>query len=135
MTTTATTTTTTKHSVTVGQFFYSSWGYDQTNVDFYKVVAVTPACVKVQQWTSRTVDGRVVPGDKAATWTDWSNVDQDADYWTQQDQKVERDAAVRVKRVRYYSGRALFFVTSYADAYEWDGTPKYDTHAAGQPGH
>lgn len=28
------------HSVHVGDLFYDSWGYDQTNVDFYQVVAL-----------------------------------------------------------------------------------------------
>lgn len=25
----------------VGDIFYSSWGYDQTNIDFYKVLEIT----------------------------------------------------------------------------------------------
>ena len=30
-------------SVKVGDVFYSSWGYDQTNADFYQVVGLTPS--------------------------------------------------------------------------------------------
>jgi len=29
-------------SVKVGDIFYTSWGYDQTNIDFVKVVALSP---------------------------------------------------------------------------------------------
>lgn len=29
------------HGVKVGDIFKSSWGYDQTNIDFYQVIAVT----------------------------------------------------------------------------------------------
>ena len=27
--------------MTIGKIFYSSWGYEQTNVDFYKVIEVS----------------------------------------------------------------------------------------------
>ncbi len=30
----------------VGQIFYNSWGYEQTNVDFYQVVKVTDKSVE-----------------------------------------------------------------------------------------
>ena len=30
-------------TVEVGSFFECSWGYDQTNVDFYKVVEISPS--------------------------------------------------------------------------------------------
>ncbi len=33
--------------VEVGDIFYNSWGYDQTNIDFYKVVRLTGAGVEV----------------------------------------------------------------------------------------
>lgn len=34
---------TTKDKVKPGDVFYSSWGYDQTNIDYYKVVSVSPS--------------------------------------------------------------------------------------------
>lgn len=33
----------------VGDIVYTSWGYDQTNIDFYQVVKVTKASVKLQR--------------------------------------------------------------------------------------
>ena len=33
--------------VKVNDIFYSSWGYDQTNIDFYQVIDVLPNSVKV----------------------------------------------------------------------------------------
>jgi hypothetical protein len=33
----------------VGKIYYTSWGYDQTNVDFYKAVRETAASVWVQK--------------------------------------------------------------------------------------
>ena len=48
---TNTNTTTTTTTVEVGDLFYDSWGYDQTQVDFYEVVGLTPSgkSVRVQQ--------------------------------------------------------------------------------------
>lgn len=129
MTNTAQTTT---PAVKLGDIFVCSWGYDQTNVDFYKVVGVTAKSVKIQKWT-QTADenGRVVAGDKPSTVTDWSGVDQAADYWTQQEQKVERDAPIQLKRVQNYGDRPFLSMTSYSNAYLWDGAPEYQTPAGG----
>jgi len=37
------------HSLSVGDVLYSSWGYDQTNIDFYEVVSVRGACVDLRE--------------------------------------------------------------------------------------
>ena len=37
------------HSLAVGDVLYSSWGYEQTNVDFYEVIAVRGAVVDLMQ--------------------------------------------------------------------------------------
>jgi hypothetical protein len=119
--------------VEVGTFFYSSWGYDQTNVDFYKVIALTPKGVKVQKWSSRIVDDNgpithVVPGDEPATYTDWSACTPGMDHWEEQAAKIVKPAPVVTKRLRSYTpGKASFHLTSYASGYQWDGTPKYAT--------
>lgn len=46
-------------SVKVGDLFYSSWGYDQTNVEFFKVVGLTKSgkSAKVRQIGSKTKEG------------------------------------------------------------------------------
>lgn len=126
-------------TVKVGDFFVCSWGYDQTNVDFYKVVGLTPSgkSVKVQQWSSSaspdsgSVHDSVVPGDKPRTYVDWSGVDQDADFWTQKEQKVTKDVPVETRRLNSYgegeSKRFYFTVNSYSSASLWDGKPQYQT--------
>lgn len=123
--------------VKVGDFFYSSWGYDQTNVDFYKVVGVTKKGVKVQQWTSKAagpVGGpseAVVPGDGPATYSDWSAVTPEMDYWERQQAVVEKPVGVEQKFLTNYGTaeepRVCFSVSSYANAYKWDGAPKHQT--------
>ena len=44
----------------VGDVLYSTWGWEQTNVDFYQVVAVNGACIRVQALrSSRTPQDNV----------------------------------------------------------------------------
>jgi len=54
------------HTLTVGAVLYSSWGYDQTNVDFYEVVAVRGALVDIRALATKRTDtgnmsGNAVP--------------------------------------------------------------------------
>ena len=37
------------HTLAVGDVLYSSWGYDQTNIDFYEVIAVRGAVVDLAE--------------------------------------------------------------------------------------
>jgi hypothetical protein len=41
----------------VGKIFYESWGYDQTNVDFYQVTGHTDKMLKVRSIASQTIEG------------------------------------------------------------------------------
>jgi hypothetical protein len=42
-----------KHNYKINDIFYNSWGYDQTNIDFYQVVGVTAKTIKVKEIKSR----------------------------------------------------------------------------------
>ena len=42
-------------TVKVGDLFYDSWGYDQTQVDFYEVVGLTPSGLSVRVQKVRQV--------------------------------------------------------------------------------
>ena len=46
-----------RHSLKVGDIFYSSWGYDQTNIDFYEVVKVYNKKVAIRKISSYLVRG------------------------------------------------------------------------------
>lgn len=50
-----TTTQETKHSPKIGDILSSSWGYDQTNRDYYQVVRVTPAKVALRKIKTEVV--------------------------------------------------------------------------------
>ncbi len=46
-----------KHDLKIGDILYSSWGYDQTNIDFYEVVeVVSDKSVKIREIAYRSVD-------------------------------------------------------------------------------
>lgn len=111
--------------VAVGDFFVSTWGYDQTNVDFFKVVGLTPKGVRVQKWSSKLVDDNgpithVVPGEcprKGA----WVRGEDGTRTWDR-----EVDAPIETKRLQQ-GGRLYFRVTSYSSAYKWEGQPMFET--------
>lgn len=107
--------------VEVGTIFSSSWGYDQTNVDFYEVVALTPKAVRVKGISKRLAtaeEGRgvvPVPG------------------------SFRKDGTGDLKRLQSYEfmgeQRVAFTVNSYTGASLWDGKPEFDTIALGYEGH
>lgn len=93
----------------IGDILYASWGYDQTNVDFYEVVGITKsgASVKVVEIGSKRVSGSevvAVPG-------------------------TGTGGKVLTKRVSKSSYGYSIAIESYSSAYLWDGKPKYETPA------
>lgn len=116
----------------VNDHFYASWGYDQTNVDFWKVVGLTPSgkSVRVQKVSTIALNDQGAAGAKAVPgevskgcWVD------DPDGGSVYD--PEAMPPVETKRLRSWTSngtqRWAFCWKSYADAYLWDGTPKYQT--------
>lgn len=87
----------------VGDILYSSWGYDQTNIDFYRVVKVLDKMVEIVEISSKSVDAsHVVPGGSV------------------------KDGK-RIKKIVQPGG--YIRLTSFSSAYKWDGKPKYETPA------
>lgn len=110
--------------VTVGSFFYSNWGYEQTNIDFYKVVGVTAKGVKLQKWTSRHLSNvgnftqdAVVPGNGPRMC--WHEDGSQAP--VQPFQKMLKSYPMG-DRINVYVD-----LTSYSSASPWDGSTKYAT--------
>jgi hypothetical protein len=99
--------------VAVGDIFWSSWGYDQTNVDFYKVIKRTPTTVTVVQVPTEIVgdpnkpqvEVRPGPGEKP------------------------RGKGGR-KKLKTYSGTPYITLSTYEDAYLWDGRSQKQTGGA-----
>jgi hypothetical protein len=89
------------HTLKEGDILYSSWGYDQTNIDFYQVVEAKEKAVLIRKIGSKTFGrDQVVPNIGNFT------------------------GPAMLKLVRSGNGVRI---SSYAAAYPWDGKPKYET--------
>lgn len=112
----------------VGEFLYSSWGYDQTNIEFYKVVRASESSVWLQEWESEIsgvagwASEYVVPGKKAKV----------ASVYEWDENNVRRSVSkgdVPVVRKKWSKYGGVIF-SSYKAAWLWDGSPKYASHYA-----
>lgn len=102
--------------VKIGDVFRASWGYDQTNIDYYQVTRIIGAkTVEVRKisaisWGTEYMQGRSVP---------------DTDNF------VGRPMVKRVKNAG--RNRASIRIASYCDAYQMEpvieGTPLYESSA------
>ena len=45
-----------RESLRVGEILYSSWGWEQTNIDFYQVMAIRGSAVDLRQLDQRTTE-------------------------------------------------------------------------------
>ena len=97
-----------RHSLQVGDVLHASWGYEQTNCDFYEVVALAGATqVDIRPIASRTVaDG--------GTGNGMSSFETAC--------RGQYTGPALRKRVAFPGEVVL---TSYSHAYPWDGRPCY----------
>lgn len=100
-----------KTSLVVGDILYSSWGYEQTNIDFYQVVEVsdTKKTVKIREIESKNFS-------KDGNWTG-SKVPDVGNFIG--------EAKTKKVQPNNYIG-----LNSYSSASKWDGLPKsFSTYA------
>jgi hypothetical protein len=101
------TTATLTKTLGVGDILVSSWGYDQTNIDYYKIVRKSAGSVWIQKLKKQYLEQtgwahyKVVPTDEFATETQLMK--------------------------RYKAGDSVK-ISNYAWAYLWDGKPDTETH-------
>ena len=95
------------HTLEVGSILYTSWGYDQTNVDFFKVVELPSKCfVKVVEIGSTTVESG-----------------QNQDFVIANPECVLGEP----KRLKATADNCVRISDGRGQAWEWDGKPKYKT--------
>ena len=96
----------------VNDILVSSWGYEQTNIDFYKVVSVTAKSVKIIRIGNTVV--------------------KKGEYMSEYVVPNLNDLAGEpvVKRVKFYrdSDKQYVSINTYATAHLWDGTPKFQSY-------
>lgn len=99
------------HSITTGTVLTSSWGYDQTNVSFYKVVRTTKTMVVLQPM-STTVASYGKGSDSVVAGS------------------VQADAKeIRRKVKTGWQGDEIVYISDYEIARVWDGQAQYQTAA------
>ncbi len=97
-----------KESVKVGDIYVCSWGYGQTNIDYYQITQVLNASVKYRSiGGKRTYDGHM----------NGSTVPIKDSF----DGSTEQIARLRSSS----DGRPSFRINSYSWAYKWDGKPDF----------
>lgn len=103
--------------MTIGKIFYSSWGYEQTNIDFYKVIEVSKSG---KTFTIQKIGSTIVSADA---------------YCSQEvipNESILQDEVITNRRLldTGFNGNVINVSknSSYkVYAYEWDGAPLLST--------
>jgi hypothetical protein len=89
----------------VGEILYSSWGYDQTNINFYQIVKKTKSMITIEEIGKEYLDTKGASEDLV---------------------KPVKNAFIG-KEMRKKVGPYGVSISSFEDASLWDGKPKYQT--------
>jgi hypothetical protein len=116
----------------VGGVWYTSWGYDQTNVEFFEVVRDTGKSVVLRRIKAAVQDGRLypVPGEYR---TDLHLAGNHGSETHNRD--AERGYSEKMCRKQSGGYRASCKIDNTRYAWPYEGGGQYDTIAAGQMGH
>ena len=91
--------------ISIGDIFYTVWGWEQTNVDFYQVDSVKGCSLEVGKISSELIEqdtwgsGKVMPIKNAFTGVPF------------------------IKKVSFVFDKPSFTISSFETAYIWDGKP------------
>ena len=113
----------------IGDILYSSWGYDQTNIEFFKVVKVSEFSVWIQEVGSKIVEvtgwahEKVIPGDSPEYQVrDWDNPGA----------YITKTHSINRHKIKHFTWKDEegYYVTlnSFSHAQLWDGKPKEASH-------
>jgi len=112
----------------VGDILYSSWGYDQTNIEFFKVVKVSEFSVWIQEIGKKVVDvtgwahQNVVPVDSPEYQV--RNWDNEKDDWDNVNTFITKTHPIQRKKIQDYGDGYGVSLNSFSSAWLWDGKPK-----------
>jgi hypothetical protein len=111
----------------VGDILESSWGYDQTNIDFYKVLRVSASNVWIQKVSQEITSveswgsENVIPTDQPYSREVWDIVDGER-------VRVLEVAEVKRRKFKTYSDSYYVNINDYASARPWRNRPVLQTH-------
>uniref|UniRef100_A0A6M3KI71 Uncharacterized protein n=1 Tax=viral metagenome TaxID=1070528 RepID=A0A6M3KI71_9ZZZZ len=98
-------------SVKIGAIFHFSWGYDQTNVDFYQVVERSGYMLTLREICGKTADKETGNGM--------------ADYVVAVKDAFVKDLKPFKKKLQFIRGTPYITMKSYGWCSLWDGQPCY----------
>lgn len=99
-----------EHTLKEGDILYTSWGYDQTNIDYYKVTKVVgPKSVKIRQVNTSVDHHDGCQSNLVVAGSDFKEGEKEM-----------------LKRV--HEGNSIT-ISSFEHASPWDGSPKRETDA------
>lgn len=103
------------HTLKLGDILYSSWGYEQTNINFYQVTKLVGAnTVQI-----REIASKIVSDDGGPT----THVIAVKDSFLSARAEWDKTGREMTKRV----SNGMVRVSGVQTAYLWDGKPKYET--------
>jgi len=121
----------------VGDILVCSWGWEQTNVDYYKVVRRTKASAWIVPIGQRMVPGSegfmsesVLPDPDKVLGHEYEEVSESGASRCANCYRKPREHGPQIHRVRHYNGEAVLTMTSYSSAFPWNGKPDYASHYA-----
>jgi hypothetical protein len=129
--------------IEVGAILYSSWGYEQTNIDFYLVVRTTASSCWILPMDSHEEPGQAYDTGYASPLQARTHSDECTlcehrsrhsaiDGCSRCDCQTAEYAPLEPRRhkiVRYGSSEGIN-LNSFSGAYLWDGKAKYASHYA-----
>jgi hypothetical protein len=104
--------------VKVGDIFRMSWGYDQTNVDWFQVTRTTPKGVVVREISGQETE---------ATGPMSSNVVAVKDSFVERSMWCGETNQGSSHRIKYYQGKPSFSMKGRYYCSLWDGKPTYSS--------
>ena len=123
-----------KNPYKVGDILHHSWGYDQTNCDFYQVVEVKKASVILKKIGAKTVPGSEGFMSESLMPAKDAFITEGTQALTEDDRRITPENPTIQKRVSFYvkeDGSLKYYIhTPYGWCDLWEGKPEYSSHYA-----
>lgn len=130
--------------VEIGHILRDSWGYDQTNIDYYKVIRKTVSMVEIRKIGQKLVQrdsdmSEYVVADADNELFDSAHmsraeaVKRGAEIVSEMDggdYVYARFAAISRHKARFMNGKLYVRIESFSSASSWDGEADFQSHWA-----
>ena len=131
--------------VEIGHILVNSWGYDQTNIDYYKVIRKTAAMVELRAIGQKYVESAsdmseyVMPDpDNELFENDYMKRSEAEakgyeildNHWCEGEYVRAKFPAISKHKAQFMNGKLYVRMNSYSSASSWDGSRNFQSHWA-----